>query len=145
MFVDEYQDMYDRICAGDSAGALALIRELDEMSRDDRVVKIESFLRVLLVHLIKRAAEGRTTHSWDTSIRAAVREVHWVNSRRKAKGRILDDAGITDALADVWPYALAWAADEVHRGRHSAAALAGMLDRDAILEEARRLVEAAAR
>ena len=61
MFVDEYQELHDKILAGDDAGVLVILSELDEMSLDDKINKIESFMRVLLVHLVKREAEGRTT------------------------------------------------------------------------------------
>ena len=75
MFVDEYQELHDKILAGDDAGALAILSDLDEMSRDDKINKIESFMRVLLVHLVKREAEGRTTGSWDKSIKVASLEI----------------------------------------------------------------------
>ena len=40
---------------GQYTDALLLVGEMEEMSRDDKVQKIESFLQILLVHLIEQA------------------------------------------------------------------------------------------
>jgi len=143
VFVDEYQELHDAIVRGDYPAALALIDEMDEMSRDGEVRRIGSFMRILLVHLIKRDAEGRTTRSWDVSVRNALREITRTNTRRKGRGRLLDDAGLADALAETWEIALDYASLEVRGGAHTTTELAGMVDRDAILAEAMRLIEAA--
>ena len=44
--------------------ALLLVDELEEMSREDKLSKIYSYVVILLVHLIKQQAELRTTTSW---------------------------------------------------------------------------------
>jgi hypothetical protein len=56
--MDELTDLRTHIEQGRYADALLLIGEMEEMSRDDKIQKIESFLQVLLVHLIKQQAEG---------------------------------------------------------------------------------------
>lgn len=48
--------------------ALELVEELEEMSQSDKLNKIFSYGIILLLHLIKKAAENRTTKSWETSI-----------------------------------------------------------------------------
>ncbi len=48
--------------------ALLLIEEMEEMSKEDKLNKIYSYGVILLLHLIKQAAEKRTTRSWDFSI-----------------------------------------------------------------------------
>jgi hypothetical protein len=45
---------------------------MDEMSRDDKINKIISYMRVLLIHLIKQAVEKRSTRSWEDSIEDAL-------------------------------------------------------------------------
>jgi len=65
--MEELYELRRYIEMGDTAAALALLDEMDEMSRDDKVQKIASFMRVLLVHMIKQAAEYRTTKSWEVS------------------------------------------------------------------------------
>lgn len=66
--------------------ALALVDELEEMSRDDKINRIDSHAQILLLHLIKQTAEQRTTRSWDLSIRNAVRQIARTNLRRKTGG-----------------------------------------------------------
>jgi hypothetical protein len=66
---------------GDTTAALALLDELDEMSKDDKIQKIVSFMRMLLVHMIKQAVEHRTTKSWEASIRHALKQIVAVNTR----------------------------------------------------------------
>jgi hypothetical protein len=51
------------------------------MSREDKIYKIRSFIKILLIHLIKQEAQKRTTRSWDISIRNAVREINYINKQ----------------------------------------------------------------
>jgi hypothetical protein len=44
-------------------GALAIIDELDEMAKDDKINKIESFLLILLIHPATHYVEKRVTKS----------------------------------------------------------------------------------
>ena len=53
------------------------------MSRDDKINKIKSFLKTLLLHLIKQDAEQRTTSSWDVSIENAVSQIRDTNKNQK--------------------------------------------------------------
>ena len=73
--------------------ALLLVDEMEEMSKEDKLNKIYSYVVVLLVHLIKQKAESRTTTSWDLSVRNAARAIERVNKGRKAGGHhaSLDD------------------------------------------------------
>lgn len=60
---------------GDIRGAIAIVEELEEMSRDDKINAIASYAVILLLHLIKQQAENRTTRSWEVSIRNSVRMI----------------------------------------------------------------------
>ncbi len=59
--------------------ALAIVSELEEMSKEDKINKIGSFVKILLIHIIKRHVEQRTTRLWDTSIANAVYEIRRTN------------------------------------------------------------------
>ena len=59
--------------SGNVTDALVLVEELTEMSKDDKLNKIFIFGKILLLHLIKQAAEKRKTRSWDLSIANAVK------------------------------------------------------------------------
>ena len=84
-FVDEYQDLHDLIVAGKYPEALTLLGELDEMSREDKFDKIGSFMDVLLIHLIKRAEDPRSTRPWEVSIQNAVDRIRRTNRNRNTR------------------------------------------------------------
>ena len=85
--MEELDELRVFVQQGDYEAALALIDELEAMSRDDKLTKIEGYMQILLVHCIKQAAEQRTTRSWDVAIAEAARRIAKVNKRRKAGGR----------------------------------------------------------
>ena len=120
--------------------ALLLISEMEEMSRDDKLNRIGSFAIILLLHLIKQAAEKRTTRSWDVSIRNAIWEIGRINKRRKAGGYYLDDADLKETLAEAFPVALAKASLEAYEGQYREEELQHMIDQEAILQKAYVLI-----
>ncbi len=83
--------------------ALFLLGELEEMSKDDKVNKIDSFAVILLLHLIKQHVEKRTTRSWDLSIYQAVRQIQKTNKRRKAGGCYLMPEELAETIAEAYP------------------------------------------
>ena len=48
--------------------ALIIVEELEEMGRQDKINNLESFLVILLLHLIKIQVEKRVTRSWKNSM-----------------------------------------------------------------------------
>jgi hypothetical protein len=141
--MEELDELRALVQHGDYTAALALIDELDAMSRDDKLTKIEAYMHVLLVHCIKQAAEQRTTRSWDLSIAEAARRIAKVNKRRKSGGWYLPTEALQDSLADEYPAALRHAALEVHEGLHTPEQLAILLDRDTVLTTAWEYIAAA--
>ncbi len=139
--MDELTELRAHIEQGRYADALLLIGEMEEMSRDDKIQKIESFLQVLLVHLIKQQAERRTTRSWDVSIRNAADAIHRVNKRRRAGGHYLNRAELAEAAAEILPSAIRQASLETLEGRYDDSELAGMVDRDRLIRQALGLVD----
>lgn len=134
--LDELNELRQAIQSGDYAQALALIDELDEMSRDDKINKIASYMRVLLIHLIKQAAEKRTTRSWTSSAKIALSQIAKSNKRRKSGGYYLDDDSLVLALAETWPDALELAALEAFEGIYTTLQLAALVQRDELLASA---------
>lgn len=118
------------------AEALDLITELEEMSREDKINKIYSFLEVLLLHLIKQAAEQRTTRSWQLSVRNAVRHIVRTNTRRKSGGTYLDEAELRDLIAEAYQPALERAALEAFEGLYDHEELGQKVERDTLEREA---------
>ncbi len=82
--MEELLTLKDLLIKGDVQGALIILEELEEMSRNDIIKTIRSYAVILLLHLIKQQPENRTTRSWEVSIRNSVREIQRENKRRKA-------------------------------------------------------------
>ena len=113
---------------------------MEEMSRADKIGKIRSFIKILLLHLIKQAAEKRTTRSWDFSILNASTEIKYVNQRQKASGVYVDKATLRQIIATLYPIALKHAALEAFEGQYKEDELAQMVDQNLIMEQALNLI-----
>jgi hypothetical protein len=138
--MDELLELRAHIEQGHYIEALALIGEMEEMSRDDKINKIESFLNILLVHLIKQKAEQRTTRSWTVSIGNALDGVVRANKRRKAAGYYLNHAELAEAVEEIYPSSLRQASLEAFEGRYDELELASQFDESELKADALRMV-----
>lgn len=73
--MQEILDLKEKLYQGDFQGAIAICDELETMGRQDKINTLESFLVVLIVHLIKIQVENRITASWIESIRNSLLEI----------------------------------------------------------------------
>jgi hypothetical protein len=138
--MDELSELRDLLQAGRIEDALLLVDELDEMSREDKINKISSYMRILLIHLIKQQAEQRSTRFWEVSIKEALRQIQRTNTRRKAGGVYLQRDELLEELEDVYDLALERAALEAFGGIYEAADIASRLSRQEVLERALTLM-----
>ncbi|MEB3173740.1 MAG: DUF29 family protein [Cyanobacteriota bacterium] len=138
--MEELLELKTLLIDGHISEALMLVEEMTEMSKDDKINKISSYAKILLLHLIKRQAEKRSTRSWDLSIANAVDEIQKTNRRRKAGGTYLSSEELKEALADSYSLALARAAVEAFEGRYSGEELARMIDYDRLMADAFSLI-----
>ncbi len=120
--------------------ALELVDELEEMSKSDKLNKIFSYAIIVLLHLIKQAAEKRSTRSWETSILNSVKHIQRTNQRPKAKGSYFTEAELLETLQDAYESALRKAALEAYEGRYAADELTKMVNQDAIIQQAMNLI-----
>ena len=74
--MEELWELRHHLEVGDYGAALQVLDEMDEMSRKDTIYKLQSFMEILLIHLIKQRAEQRTTRSWELSIRTSCHRIH---------------------------------------------------------------------
>ncbi|MFM1842472.1 MAG: hypothetical protein RLZZ490_1208 [Cyanobacteriota bacterium] len=137
--MEELLELREMVLAGNLDSALALIDELEEMSKEDKINKIYSYCIVLLVHIIKQQAENRTTHSWDVSIRNAVAGIERTNKRRKSGGYYLKHAELEKLLQDAFNQALDNASLEAFGGVYSGIQLGTMVDQSSVLKIANSL------
>ena len=136
--MEELMELRQLLAAGKMSEAMLLLDEMDEMAKDDKINKIEGYLRILLMHLIKQQAEKKTTRSWNLSIRHATRGVLRSWKRRKAGGYYLNEAELREAIAEIFDDALDSAASEAFGGSFSERQLASMINAEQVQAEAMR-------
>ncbi|MDB9337866.1 MULTISPECIES: DUF29 family protein [Cyanophyceae] len=141
--MEELLELKGLLLQGDISGALAIVEDLEEMSRDDKINNICSYAKILLLHLIKQQAENRTTRSWDVSIRNSALEIQRKNKRRKAGGYYLQPPELRLCLEDSYEQALNAASLEVAEGIYDIETLEKMVDRQEIIELGLALILAA--
>ncbi len=124
----------------DYSAALTLIDEMDEMAKDDKIVKIKAYIKILLIHLIKQAAEKRNTKSWSRSIDNALDGIFDANKRQKANGFYLTSQEIDVSINEKFNKALKDAAVEAFEGQFSAKELLQLIDPEVIKKEALDLI-----
>jgi len=122
------------------AEALILLGEMEEMSKDDKINKIFSFIVILLLHLIKQDSAKKTTRSWDLSIYNAIKEIQRVNKRRKAGGYYLTSIELQEIITEAYPIALKNAATEAFEGIYEDDQLGQLVNRSQIEQKALELI-----
>lgn len=138
--MEELQELRTFIEQGRYPEALVLLGEMEEMSRDDKINKVESYLLILLLHLIKQQAEKRSSRSWEISIQNSIRDIVRSNKRRKAGGYYLEVDELEQALDEVYGNALRLASLEAFEGRYDPPELAELVDETQIKEQALRMI-----
>ena len=111
--------------------AIKIVEELEQMGRQDKINNLESFLVILLIHLIKIQVEKRVTRSWRSSILNSLREIQKRNKLgKKSLAGAPSLAPYVDAgshhyikqdrwlehIKDIYPDAIFKAADEAFGG-----------------------------
>ncbi|BAZ30908.1 hypothetical protein NIES4074_33750 [Cylindrospermum sp. NIES-4074] len=137
----ELIDLRNSILEARYADALAIVDELEGMSKQAILRNIQSYLKVLLIHLIKNQVEQRLTGSWAASIRNSIREIKKVNIKDNKTSyyinqdeweNFIEEEVIEDAIAD--------ASLEILNGKYTRSQLSAMLDRNQILITAIRFL-----
>ncbi|WP_016950504.1 DUF29 family protein [Anabaena sp. PCC 7108] len=133
----ELIDLRNSILEARYQDALAIVDELEGMSKQANLRQIQSFLKVLLIHLIKNQIEQRLTNSWAASIRNSIREIQKINIKENKKSyyvnqdeweNLIEEEVIEDAIAD--------ASLEVMNGKYSQFQLSELIDRTALITNA---------
>jgi hypothetical protein len=138
--MEEILEIKELLHQGKVIEALIIVEELEEMSKTDKLNKIFSYSIILLLHLIKKAAEKRTTKSWEISILNSVKQIQRTNKKRQSKGTYLTEAEIRETLEDAYKSALRSASLEVHDGSYLVEELAQMVHENQIINEAIDLI-----
>ncbi|WP_414564596.1 MULTISPECIES: DUF29 family protein [unclassified Anabaena] len=138
--MEELFTLKDLLVKGDVQGALVIVEELTEMSRNDIIKTIRSYAVILLLHLIKQKAEKRSMRSWEVFIRNSVREIQRENKRRQAGGYYLLREELWETLEEAYLNAIDEASLEVAEGRYEPDELKKLVTRKEIINCALDLI-----
>ena len=137
----ELTDLRNSILQGRYADALAIVDELEGMSKKAILRQIKSFLKILLIHLIKNQVEQRLTNSWIASIRNAILEIQDVNLKENKKSYYVNQDEWEDFINDVViESSIADASLEVMNGKYTRTQLSSKLDKNEITTTAIRFL-----
>ena len=134
--MEELETLRRYIESGDLNGALAVLDEMEAMSKEDKINRVRSYLVVLLMHLIKESIEQRTTRSWQNSIRLALHQIEHHNKRRKAGGYYVPAEDMPQLVAEAMETAIIAASTEVLDGTLSPEEVEERVDREALVAQA---------
>lgn len=138
--MEELAELRQLLISGNTTEAIALIDELEEMGRKAIIRNIESYLIILLAHLIKCQAEQRMTNSWLASIVNAVVRIKKLNQREK-NFYYIKATDWSDYLEEAIELASLEAAREAFGGIYSVEQLSEKFNRDRVLTIASQLLE----
>ena len=139
--MEELIELRKSITSGDYSKALEIVDELEEMSLEDKLNKIYSYTVILLLHLIKQEAEGKTTRSWSNSILNSAEQINRINKRRKSGGYYAQAEVLQEIIDDAFPRALRNAALEAFSGAYQEEELLKMISIADIKQKALNLLE----
>ncbi|MGK7935094.1 MAG: DUF29 family protein [Xenococcaceae cyanobacterium] len=125
----------------DYVKALQIVDELEEMSVEDKLNKIYSYMVVLLLHLIKENAEKRLTKSWKLSINNSVKQINRTNKRRKSGGYYAQKEDLVEIIDDAFELALEGAAIEAFGGAYNEQELLNKINVEEIKFKAMSLLD----
>ncbi|HEY9771692.1 MAG TPA: DUF29 family protein [Coleofasciculaceae cyanobacterium] len=95
--------------------AFAIVEELEAMGRQDKINNLESFLVILLIHLIKIQVEKRVTRSWKNSLSNSLLAIQKRN-RLGNKSHYIKENNWDEHISNCQLEAIFGAAKEVFEG-----------------------------
>ncbi|MEA5576565.1 DUF29 family protein [Anabaena sp. UHCC 0451] len=121
--------------------ALAIVDELEGMSKQAIIRNIQAFIRILLIHLIKNQIEKRLTNSWSASIRNSLIEIKKLNLKENKKSYYINLDEWSSYFEEEIEGAIRDASVEVLNGVYSPFQLAEMVDKEQIINQTQVLLE----
>lgn len=130
----ELIDLRTSILEGRYGDALAIVDELESMSKKEIIRKIKAFLKILLIHLLKNQVEQRLTNSWAASIRNSILEIQELNIKENKTSYYVNSDEWEELIEEVIEKAIADASEEVMNGKYTRSQLSEMLDKLQLLQ-----------
>lgn len=136
----ELTELRASILEGRYADALALVDELDGMSKKATLRAIKSFVIRMLIHLIKNQVEQRLNNSWAASIRDSLLEIQDLNLKENKTSYYIKSDEWEPMLEDTLEVAIRDASVEVLNGAYNPFQLSEMVNRTEVIITAQRLL-----
>jgi hypothetical protein len=138
--VQELIDLRGSILERRYEDALAIVDELEGMSKQSIIRTIESFLIRLMVHLIKNQVEQRLTNSWAVSLIDSIRQIQKLNLKDNKKSHYIKQDEWLSYLEESLEVAILEASTEVRGGIYKPKQLANLIERDTLIVKAQNLL-----
>ena len=113
--------------------ALAIIDELEGMSKQAILRNIESFLVRLIIHLIKNQIEQRLTNSWVASISDSIRQIKKLNLKDNKTAYYINSDEWQPFLEEAIEAAIRPASIEVLNGQLKPSQLSKQVDKTQLI------------
>ena len=137
----ELIDLRTSILEGRYEDALAIVDELEGMSKQAVLRNIQSYLERMLTHLIKAFVEQRLTNSWAASIKDSLIQIKRLNLKENKKSYYIKADEWEEMLAESLQLAITTASVEVMNGNLSPFQLSEMVDKPQIKQTAKMFLD----
>jgi len=139
--VQELVDLRASIAAGCYEDALAIIDDLEGMSKQAIIRNIESFLIRMIVHLVKNQVEQRLTNSWAASIADSLRQINKLNLKDNKKSYYIKENEWLPYLEEALEAAIIEASIEVRGGIYNSVQLKELVNGEEIMATAQKFLD----
>ncbi len=138
--VQELVDLKQSILEERYEDALAIIDELEGMSKQSILRNLESFLVRMLIHLIKNQIEKRLTNSWISSISDSLVQIQKLNLKDNKKSYYIQPEAWQTYIEEAIERAIRPASSEIFDGNLKPFQVAQQIDKMQLKEVTQRLV-----
>ena len=138
--VQELIDLRQSIVEGRYQDALAIIDELEGMSKQAIVRNIESFLVRLLIHLIKNQLEKRLTNSWAASISDSIIQIKKLNLKDNKKSYYIKQDQWSPYIEEAIEIAIRPVSIELFSGSLKPSQISKQINRDELTNISQELI-----
>ncbi len=136
----ELIDLRTSILEGRYEDALAIVDELEGISKQAIIGNIQSFLDRMMMHLIKNQVEQRLTNSWAASIADSILKIKRLNLKENKTSYYIKEDEWDEMLEESIKAAIISASVEVMNGQLSPIQLSQLVDKSQVINNAKALL-----
>lgn len=137
----ELIDLRTSILEGRYEDALAIVDELEGISKQSILRNIQTFLERMLMHLIKNQIEQRLTNSWAASIKDSLVQIKRLNLKENKTSYYVKTEEWNEMLEESIKIAITAASVEVMNGRLSSYQVGDLVEKTLLKITAQSLLD----